>query len=227
MRIAFTLLVALLVASPALAQRDLAFGFSVGGNLSSLVPDYDDIVDGGIDIGVERELGFGAAAFVEALITDNLAASAEASFARRGYSYPITFTSIDGPEERIEEQFTTSLNFTSLGVLGRVLPFGQHPYSPYLVAGPRLDVLLGSDAGRVLPPEDLEGAPPFYEDEFVPLFADVSLSGVVGLGVAVERPKWPGLRAEVRYGRTLTDFLVDAPVKGSVSGFDVSLGFVW
>lgn len=223
MRLAFTLLVALLVAVPASAQRDVAFGFRLSGNLSSLVLGYDFDTD----FGTNREPGFGAAALAEVTLTDKLAAAAEASYDRHGYSYPVTFTSVDNPDEGIEKQFTTSLDFASLGVLGRVLPFGERPFSPYILAGPRLDVLLGSKAGRVFPPDNLEGAPAFYEDEFVPLFADVSLSGVAGVGVAVEQPGWPRLRAEVRYDRTLTDFLRDAPVEGSVRGLDLSVSFVW
>lgn len=230
MRAVYLLVIALVVlADPALAQHNLRYGFRAAANASSLDLDYSFDVD----FRTERERGFGAAAFAETALTEAVAIAAEVSYARRGYSYPISIgIGLDpsGGVESIEERLTTSLDLGSLGATARFFPLGRAPLSPYVMAGQRVDVLLRSAPGRVTRPESewlpVE-RPSYIEDSFPALFADVSLSGVVGLGVSVERRGWPGLRAEVHYTRTATDFLVNAPVEGSVSGLDLSLGVVW
>ena len=213
-----------------LAQPD--FGFSVGANVSSLVPDYGDVIDGGIDLGLESRFGFGVAAFADVAFTNTLFATAEASFVRRRYSFPPTRTTTTGGGALIEWS-ATSLDFVSLGVFGRALPFKQ---GPYVLLGSRLDLLVHSAPGRSASPYADGGGPvsedgqsvfegDFIDDEFPTFLSSVSLSGVVGLGVAVNRSGWPRLRTEVRYGRTLTNFFdVDTQLKGHVSGFDLSVG---
>jgi hypothetical protein len=220
-------LVVCLSALPALAQDNLRFGVRLGVTSSALTTDA--VTEAGYEVG--HETGFGAAALVEVDFANRLAATAEASFDRRRYSHSFQLAFIPpGGNQIAAEQFTlaTTLDFASLGVTGRWLPFGPLPYAPFIVAGPRLDVLLSSEGGRDYTPEGLpEEFPPYFEDTYPAYFANLSLSGVFGLGVATTPEGWPELRAEVRYGRTVTDILADLPEAGTVSGVDLTFGIVW
>ena len=226
MRLLLLSLLAVVLAEPLLAQRALTFGFRASGNLSTLILDYSHLESpiNEIDLGVQPEFGGGAAVFAEVAFTSWLGTTAEVSYTRRGYFIPVTST-VDGVV--VEQGFTTYIDLASFAALGRVRPLGDHRYAPYLITGPQLDVLVGRNPGRFPRPEPYPGLPPYFEDQFPSALAEVSLSGVAGAGMEAKSTRGVGLRVELRYGRSLSDVLPEVPVKGRVSGADLSLALVW
>ncbi len=217
----FALLAALALAAPTLAQPAVDFGLRVGGNLTSLRAEYGSDL---LDFNTDREAGFEVAILAITSMT-KASVSAELGFARRAYSQTTPVQTGGAPifTDRRELTLETSFDVGSLAVLGHFFPVGRRPFSPYVLVGPRLDVLLGSDPGSNTYLAGFETA--LVQDGFPELFADVSLSGVAGLGMEIGRLAGPDLRLEVRYGRTLTDFLSGSDaVDGTINGFDLSVG---
>ena len=216
MRLIFLSLCTLLSVQPSLAQGELRLGFMVGLNSSTLDLAYRDSEP---RLETNSRLGFIASGFAEIKLRDGISVATEGSYARRGYSYPIRFGPLIEP---IDDRITTSMDIISLSVVGRLFPVGHRAFSSYALAGTRMDVLAGSEPGRIAIP-----SLGYHEDELPTLFSKISLSGAVGLGGAVRLGDWAEFRLEIRYGRTLTDFLSEARVDGSMTGFEILVGFAW
>lgn len=216
----FSLVLFLLAAPCALAQPAVDFGLRVGADLSQLEAQVEGVT---LNDFTERELGVQVAVLADASLSEFFAATAEIGYARRRYSQIVALQFGDSPSPNdVAAELVTSFSTGFFGLIGRFSPYRYRSVSPYAVAGPRLDVLLGSNPGKTE-----AGTPTLtvvLEDVYPQSFADVSLSGVVGLGVALRSVGQPIVRLEARYSRTVTDFLKLDAFDGRISGFDLSVG---
>jgi hypothetical protein len=208
---------AALLTAPAQAQFIKAYGVKAGANSSRVDLEGDD--------GFDSRTGFQAGVFVE-LGAPLLPVSvlAEVEYARRGYEQSTIQTDAVGTEGR-EIVASTALHFVSVPVLARVRLPGAVVATPYVVAGPRLDLLVASDPGRF----DFVGLPdsPVFEDPFPEIMQTASVSGVVGAGLGLGGLIGPEVRVEVRYGFGLTDLSEVEAVGMNQRGLDVSLGLAF
>ncbi len=217
-------LLLLLFATPAvLAQPTVDFGARVGGSLSALTVDYPEF-DGQID--TDRRAGYEAALLADVVFGNTFGVTSEVGYAHRRYARSAEETVRANDDVGFISLGTgkvvTSFDVASFGVLGKITPLGRAKWTPFVTAGPRLDVLLGSTPGS-----SEAGTPTstlMIEDPFPGIFRDVSLSGVAGVGVDVRQMRWPVLRIEARYGRTLTGFFDAENVEGALGSFDLSVG---
>ncbi len=224
---ASVLLVAFALATPVFAQPDIGFGFRAGVNHSALTvrnPTTDFQID------TDRRTGFEAAVIADLAFSDLLTVTSEVGYAHRRYAQSFVATIRANNEVGFigaEGTATTSLGVASSSVLAKVTPFGGRAWTPFILAGPRLDVLLGSDTGTFTKAIDEGRGTVSFTDPYPKYFSDVSLSGVAGVGVDIRRATLPVLRVEARYGRTITNFFDIEPAVGTVSSFDLSVGVVW
>lgn len=214
------LLCAGLFATPAHAQFVKAHGIKAGVNASRVTFDLEGSGDG-----FDSRIGLQAGAFVE-LGPPLLPVSAvvEVEYANRGYERSFANTAPTG-EELDTITASTTLHFVSLPALARIMVPGTVAMTPYVLAGPRLDVLAAyhgkEPAGVVL------GSDETTDDALPRLFPTVSFSGVVGAGLSLGGLIGPEVRAEVRYGYGLTDLNESELVEMKNRGLDfsVALGF--
>ncbi|MEL6443851.1 MAG: hypothetical protein AAF089_00145 [Bacteroidota bacterium] len=212
MRCTLLFLTLLLSTDASTAQRSIAYGYRVGATLSSIALDYGPTARASTN----RGPGFEAAFIAEVTPTDVFGVVAEVGVSMRSYSYTAFPRSILPGGRTSEQDVTTAFNTLSLGALGRLFPGGQSDFGTYFTAGPRMDILLG----RITFADT-------QADSLAPLLARFSVSGLVGLGLALEPPGWPDTRVEFAYRLTLTDFLDDPSVRGTVDSFGLGVSFVW
>lgn len=222
------LLLAILFAAPIAAQPTVDLGFRVGVNASAYSLSFDEA---DVSFDSNRELGFEAAITAEVRLTDLIEAIAEAGYAHRRFS--VDLASQFGPQPDSDPEMITlgsSYGMGTLGLLGRLSPFGQRRLSPYLLAGPRLDLFLSAndETGTISFPDRMGTIEREVSNQFEDLFVDAGLSGLIGLGLAWQLPSGPMLRLETRYDRTLTDpFSGNPPATRQLNSFSFSTGMTW
>jgi opacity protein-like surface antigen len=225
-------LLAVLLTAPAAAQPDVGFVLRAGGTWSELSVDLtDEGADATLD--TDRAAGFELAAQVAFDFAYGLGLAGEVAYAHRAYSRTISaLAPTDGGAGFTEQELPleTSFDQVSLAVLGRVDLLRRGAVVPYLTAGPRLDALIGSNAGSGYLGSPI--ATVYVEDPLSYQFGDANFSGVAGLGVEVRRVLGSALRVEARYSRSLTNFFSgdrnrSTDADALVSGIDVSVGVVW
>jgi Outer membrane protein beta-barrel domain len=166
-----------LSAAPAPAQQLRAWGLKAGSTLSSIqteLPSEDP----------EQRRGYSALAFGEWTAAGPLSLVAEAGYVERGYERDATVTVDDQVfPHRLDKRF----QYVSLAALAKVTVGTVGPLSGYVVAGPRVNALVGSRRGEDVP-----------DYEYRPVVWDAS----VGAGVEVRHAV-----LEVRYNRGLNDAL--------------------
>jgi hypothetical protein len=187
--LALLVLVTLLAAPGAQAQVIDGFGVRAGGNTSSIdafFPGYTSL------------RGFHVGVFVELAITNELSFMPEIEYGRRGYG--IRGEGIDQPTFTPFEA-STRLDFISLPILFRLhTPFADQ-MSIFAVAGPRLDFLVGRDAGTW----DVGQGP--REDELAEALDSFGAGGSFGFGGALHGLVGREFRLEGRLNYGVTDWL--------------------
>ncbi|HEX2081431.1 MAG TPA: porin family protein [Longimicrobium sp.] len=139
------LTVALAISSaPASAQHLRAWGLKGAATLSSIqteLPSEDP----------EQRRGYSAFVFGEWAAAGPLSLVAEAGYLERGYSRDASVAVDDRVfEHRLDKRF----QYVSVAALARVTAGTLGPVSPYVVAGPRMNALVGNRRGEGVPNYD-------------------------------------------------------------------------
>lgn len=185
----------LVVTVPVKAQFLQGYGIRAGGNESNITGYLDDLF--------EPTRGFQVAVFAEFFKSEVFSFQAELEYARRGYS--MTTVRIDGSGQSLGTvRGIYGLDYLSIPVLVRLRFSGRSKVIPYVMAGPRLDLLFNSRPGVWKYP-----AGTWKDESMSDFFADFGLSGSVGLGLVFEQVIRNELRVEVRYNFSVTDLTPD------------------
>ena len=213
---------------PASAQNLQAYGLRGGVNTSNVGYDF---FDDGDHSWLESETGFQLAAFVEVGIpVPFVSALVEAEYAQRAYRW--SGIQQGGPElgSELGGSFslpTSTLRYASVPVLAKVEPVGLGGLAPYLLAGPRLDVLVGKSAGSMTREVEGEDGPVEFRDGLPDVMDTVGLSGVVGAGLGLGTLIGPDVRIEARYGFGLTNLIDSDNADWRGRGLDFSLALAF
>jgi hypothetical protein len=201
---------AMLVAAPSVgaAQPDLSMGVKVGATssgVSSTIPDYS----------VKRRVGFGVFGYVDAALLPNLAVVAELGYAARGF--------VEEQEARDAQnlplglvQANTRLDYLSTSLTLRA-SYSTGAISPYMIAGPRLDILVSRKAGT------FHFELGSLKSSFAELYESPAFGGIVGVGIDTGDLLAVPILLEARYNLDVTDSLTGG-FEMSNNAFDILLG---
>lgn len=190
-----TLACSLVVTVPVKAQFFQGYGIRGGGNESNITGYLDDLF--------EPTRSFQVAVFAEFFKSEVFSFQAELEYARRGYS--MTQEATDGSGQSLGTvRGIYGLDYLSIPVLVRLRFSGRSKVIPYVMAGPRLDILFNSRPGVWKYPDGT-----WKDESMSDVFAGFGLSGSVGFGIAFEQVIRKELRVEVRYNFSMTDLMPD------------------
>jgi hypothetical protein len=159
----------------------------------------------------KRRIGFNVGGYVEWLDIPFFSVLTEVEYVQRGMGQEFTITTEDSPEGIGKKTLYTRLDYISIPVLAKATLPGTI-ISPYIVAGPRLDILLGykSDENAF---NDLYGK--FKKNIF---------GGTVGLGAETGSVLPVTLTADVRYNFDFTKSFKNEYLEVSNNAFDFMVG---
>ena len=191
------------------AQLLKSFGAKLAYTSSGQEFDYSSA---GFTLNPDRRNGFGVGLYAEWLNLPIVSVVTEVDYVQRGMvmEYPMT-----GPESPAEQIGTimndNRLDYLSIPILAKAtVPMGL--VSPYVIAGPRIDLLLGhndeSISYRLL-----------YEN-----FKKTSMGGTVGAGAQLNTILPIDLLLEFRYNFYFTDTYKTDLLKIRNNAFDVWVG---
>ncbi|HEU0299409.1 MAG TPA: outer membrane beta-barrel protein [Longimicrobium sp.] len=129
-----------LSAAPAPAQHPRAWGVKAGPTVSSIhteLPSED----------AQRRRGYAALLFGEWAGSGLLSLVAEAGYVERGYTRDATV----GPGDPVSRRLDRRFQYVSLAALSKARVGTLGPMSTYVVAGPRMNALVGSSRGEGVP----------------------------------------------------------------------------
>jgi len=190
--------------------------YGVKGGLSATTI-ASDFPDRNIDLDPERRRGVSLFLLGEWRTTSRFSLVGDVGYAQRGYRDVIELRDEEG--NRIGERpQTTSFGYAATTVLGKVRYLAS--FSPYLLAGPHLGVLLHSSFDA--PDTDRT------ETAVTRQYDAVAVGGTVGIGVETKR-LLPGTTSfvEVRFGADVTDSLSDVPREIRNRTLDVLVGLTF
>ena len=140
----------------------------------------------------KRRVGFNAGIFAEWLDVPFFSVLTQVEYAQRGTGEEFVVTGPSGPEPIGTKTLYARLDYVSVPVLGKIiLQTGQ--ISPYVLAGPRADFLLGYKSDEGL----FSGV---YDS-----FKKTTWGGSAGIGVQVKSLLPVTLIAEARYNFDFAD----------------------
>jgi hypothetical protein len=205
------LLLSVAVSAPpktAPAQPHLSIGVKVGATssgVSSTVPQHS----------VKRRVGFGAFGYVDWALVPHLAVVGELGYAARGF--------VEEQEARDAQNLSlgivhakSRLDYLSTSITLRA-SYSTGAVSPYVIAGPRLDILMSRTAGTF----DFEIGS--VESPFADLYESPAFGGIVGAGVDTGDLLAVPILLEVRYDFDVTDSLTGG-FEMSHNAFDILVG---
>jgi hypothetical protein len=146
----------------------------------------------GMTLDTKRRVGFNIGAFAEWLDVPLFSVITQVEYTQRGTGQVFIMTGPSGPEPIGRKTLYSRLDYISVPVLAK-LRFQTGLISPYILAGPRLDFLLGYKSD--------EGAFNTLYDKF----KKTTFGASTGIGVQVESFLPVTLLAEARYNFDLTD----------------------
>lgn len=204
-----TLALLLFCALPLEAQLIRAVGVKAGLSLANEKYKFKQIP---IDPDPQRRTGWCASVFVEWLDLPSFSISTELMYTQKGMGMIFNETGPDGPE--VIRTFTVDnrLDYLSLPILAKII-MPTPVVSPYLLAGPRFDILLGYSS-------DNHAFDLLYDQ-----FKSSTAGGTVGVGVNL-KPLFP-LLAEARYNWDLTDSFNISTLEVSNNTFDLLVGLTF
>jgi opacity protein-like surface antigen len=131
----------LVILLPSLAQAQIfkGYGFKAGAVRASQSFDYTM----NLSIPIENRWGLDVGAFAELFQHPNFSLLTELHYIQKGYSLTVPVTSALYPEGTGEYYtYNTRLDYLSVPVLAKVR-YAMDAVTPYIIAGPRFDFLLG------------------------------------------------------------------------------------
>jgi len=155
-----------------------------------------------------RRTGVAAFAFVEWLDAPLFSVVTEAGYTQRGFYFEHEVRDAQNNPAGTVKTFNR-FDYLSTAALAK-LRYDRGAVVPYLMGGPRLNVLVGGD------PDD--------EGSLADVFTPTAFGGTVGVGTEVDRLLPVSLFLELRYSFDVTNSLPDAPRDIYNNGFDVLLG---
>lgn len=198
----FILTLAVSLATASLTHAQLIRGYGIKAGVSSSNVRSPDSFD------TKRRTGFGLFAFMEWLGTSPLSIVTEAGYAQRGFA-----TEQEGRDAQNNPtgtfRFEDRFDYLSLAAHAKVR-WPSAPLAPYVLGGPRLDILLGGD--------------PDGEGSLASSYSSTAVGGTFGAGVEISRNLPVALFAEIRYSFDVTNSLPDVPRDAYNNAFDVILG---
>ncbi len=178
----------LLAASPTLAAPWDRCGLMLGAATATQSFDYA----ANLDFPTEYRWGVDAGVFFEPVSLSLLSVSAELHYIQKGFYQRTLITTAYQPEGNGSYWTNrTRLDYLSIPVLAK-LRLPARSFSPYLLAGPRLDVLVGRAAHE-------PGLDSVYGE-----LRRTDLGASFGVGVELASPALPGILAELRWSPSFT-----------------------
>lgn len=164
---------------------------------------------------LDRRTGWRGSAFAEKRLLPFLAVRGEVGYTQRGFVESTTEVDRDGNETPREA--TTRLDYLTIPLLAK-LEHDVGAASLYALAGPRVDLLLGREAGVfAFSTGDIES-------EVADFYDSTAAGGTLGVGVST-RMQPAQVFIEGRYDVDITDsFPADAPRKVRNNAFTLVLG---
>lgn len=192
-----------LVSFPALEVQAQPLGnYGLKAGFTSSTVSTDMFADG-----VERREGFAALAFAEWFEIPYFSVLSELGYVQRGHSETVEVRNAEGVSLGTEE-ISTRFDYLTVAALAK-LQYSGASLEPYVIAGPRGDVLIGRSQSNLLVKE----------------YDGVALGGTAGAGVRVGKQLLPlQLMLEVRYNADITDSLSCCPREMRNQAFDILLG---
>ena len=180
-------ILAVVVSSTAHAQLLRSFGAKVGVTAANQTWDYTSIPDRN----TENRWGITGSVFVEALDMPYLSLLVEGQYTQKGMTYSVPIATAQNPEGT--GQFITMrprVDYLSFALLAKVR-FEAPPVTPYLIAGPRYDLLLSRHS---------EGFQAVIDD-----FQSVEPGASVGVGAELSSVLPIDVLIEFRYNASFKD----------------------
>jgi hypothetical protein len=191
---------------PVTGQQPRHFGVKVA--LTSATHDLE--FANGVSFDGQRRVGFNVGAFVEWFDHPFFSLVSQIEYAQRGMGFPVVEVDSMGNPLR-ELTFFSRLDYLSFPLLAKFrYPIGS--LTPYLLVGPRLDILLSYQSDGNLFNSLYRG------------FSTTSVGGSAGIGVEVSKVFPTDIIAEVRYNRDLTVPYSTRYLSGGNSSYDFWLG---
>jgi len=163
------------------------------------------------DLATKRRSGFNIGGFVEWLNIPYFSILTQLEYTQRGVGQEFVITSSQGPDPIGRITVYSRLNYLSLPVLVK-LALPATVLSPYLIAGPRIDILLGYNS--------YQGAPNLLYDNF----KGSVIGGSAGLGVETKSMLPFTLIVEARYNFDFADSFDNQFLRVNNNAFDFWLG---
>ena len=176
------------------AQSLEGFGFKGGFVSASAFDNLDDL---------DRRNGLAASAFAEWNLLPTASLVTEVGYAQRGFVETMEERSAPGETIQIVEA-NTRLDYLTLPVMVK-LQRTTSTVTPYLLAGPRLGVLMHRQPGT------FEFTTSEWESELAAFYERVAVGGTVGLGLSTGRLLPARLLVEARYDVDISDSLASVP----------------
>jgi len=159
----------------------------------------------------KRRVGFNVGAFAEWFDVPLFSLVTQVEYTQRGMGQDFIVTGPSGPNPIGVKTLYSRLDYVSVPILGK-LRFPSGPVSPYIVAGPRADFLVGYKSD--------EGAFNSVYDKF----KKTSFGGSAGIGIQIESLLPIAVLAEARYNFDFADSYETDLLKVRNSAFDFWLG---
>jgi len=184
----------LFVSGRADAQIVKGFGLKIGGAIANQDWDYDS----SFDFNPESQLGLDVAVFAEILNAPFIGLLAEAHYIQKGFSISREINTIESPNGTGEFWTQTPrVDYVSFPILAKIsLPT---TFSPYVIGGPRFDILITQNG---------DGYDPVYDD-----LNTFDFGATIGLGVESPRLASFNILAEIRYSPSFTDAFESSTLK--------------
>ena len=220
--LALLLLLVLFMPERLEAQVLRSYGAKVAVTSTDISYEFEDPRLRGASPDFERRTGVNVALFAEWLTYPYLSLLTQAEYTQRGFA-PVFLRAVpvpDNPGYLTSEEVTAN---TRLDYLSAFVPLKvQYPVgtflTPFILAGPRLDVLLNQHVGTV----DLDGFGPSGFRLRDPNRTQLGLS--TGAGITVGDLGKLSLTLEARYNLDLTDATSSSSVEVKHNAFDVWFG---
>lgn len=167
------------------AQLLKGYGFKTGIAVASQYFDYA----AGFDLEYDNRIGFDFGGFVEWFDFYSFSVLTEARYIQKGMTYELQCRDEYNLPTGTEE-VDNRLDYLSVSLLVKwVLKY--KPISPYLIAGPRFDFLLGYKSK--------------YYSELYEEFEPIDVGGDIGIGGEFKFGQFPTILSEFRYNFYFTD----------------------
>lgn len=168
------------------AQFIRSYGIKAGSVAANQTWDYVSLND----LDTKARFGFVGGVFLEMLDVPYISVVAELDYIQKGFKYKVEVATVDRPDGT--GQFIThepSVDYLSIPIMGK-LRFEFTSISPYLIAGPRLDILIKKDSKEF--------------DAVFDKFSETNIGATIGAGAEINLINI-FLFGEIRYSPTLQD----------------------